>query len=93
MAYRTSPFNHMFKDDYIYISYKEKLRMKSDDYGFKYYENYDVRICDWYIVDMVLAAEIYPGYDTTEIREQIGKKHIWFRDKYRESYDQEVKFD
>lgn len=44
-------------------------------------------------MDIVLGAEIYSGYDTTEIREQIEKKRIYFRDKYREFYDLEVKFD
>lgn len=34
----------------------------------------------------------FSRYDTNEIREQIEKKRIWFRGRYREFYNLEVKF-
>lgn len=93
MAYKPSMLNHMFKDDLIYISYKEKLRKERDSFGLDSFVNYDICVSGWSIVDIVLGAGIYSGYDTTEIREQIEKKRIYFRDKYREFYDLEMKFD
>lgn len=93
MAYEPARFNHMFKDDYITISYKEKLKTETDSYGSTHYVNYDVSVCGNSIVDIVLAAEIYSDYDTTEIRRQIEEKRIWFRDKYIDSYNAEVHFD
>lgn len=65
MAYRYCKENHLFKDDYIYISYKEKLIMKTDRYGFTDYTNYDVCVCGNDIIDIVLGAEKYSGFDTT----------------------------
>jgi hypothetical protein len=93
MVYEPARFNHMFKDDYLTISYKEKLRKETGTYGFTRYVNYDISICGNFIVDIVLAAEIYPDYDTSEIRRQIEEKRIWFRDKYIDSYNVEVRFD
>ncbi len=93
MGYTSSPFNHMFKDDYIYISYKEPLRMEPTKYGFNKYVNYDVRVCGWDIPNIVLAAELYSNYDTTWIRDQIEKKRIWYRDKHSDDYNRELGFD
>lgn len=83
----------MFKDDYLTFSCKEKLRKETGTCGFTRYVNYDISICGNSIVDIVLAAEIYSDYDTTEIRRQIEEKRIWFRDKYIDSYNVEVRFD
>lgn len=93
MAYKRAPFNHMFKDDYLYISYNEKLRKERDSFGFEDYVNDDICVCGWDIVDIVLAAELYSDYDTTDIRRQIEEKRIWFKEEYRDFYDLEVKFD
>lgn len=93
MDYRPFRINHMFKDDYLYISYKEKLRIETDRYGFTDYVNYDVCVCGGAIVDIVLAAELYSNFDTTLIREKIEEKRVWFRDNHSDSYKAEVRFD
>ncbi len=93
MGYTSAPFNHMFKDDYIYISYKEKLREEISRYGFREYVNYDVCVCGWDIMNIVLAAELYSNYDTTQIRSQIEKKRIWYRDTHFCDYSRELGFD
>lgn len=93
MVYEPARFNHMFKDDYITISYKEKLRTETDEYGFARIVNYDASVCGNYIVDIVLASEIYSDYDTSEIRRQIKEKRIWFRDNQIDLYNLEVGFD
>ncbi len=93
MEYRPLRINHMFKDDYLYISYKEKLRKETDRYGFEDYVNYDVCVCGGYIVDILLAAELYSDFDTAQIREKIEEKRIWFRDNHSDSYKAEVRYD
>jgi hypothetical protein len=80
MDYTYCEENHLFKDDYIYISYKEKLRTEKNRWGFDNYVNADVHISGGDIVNIVLAAEKYSGFDTTEVRRKIEEKRVWLRD-------------
>lgn len=93
MGYTSSPFNHMFKDDYVYISYKEKLRTETNRFGFDEYVNYDVCVCGWDIPNIVLAAELYSDYDTSWVRAQIEKKRIQYRDEHSADYERKLGFD
>ena len=79
-------YKDVIKDDYIYISYKEQLKCETDSWGFKNYVNYDVCVCGNDIVDMVLAAEKYSGFDITEVRAGIEEKRVWLRDNEPEYY-------
>lgn len=42
MKYTWMKENHLFKDDYIYISYKEPLQAEKNSWGHIKYTNYDV---------------------------------------------------
>ncbi len=80
LAYTWARGNHLFKDDYLYISYKEKLQSEVDRWGYKDYVNCDLCICGNDIPDLVLAAEKYSGVDTSAVRAEIEKKRVWLRD-------------
>lgn len=90
MKYKWHKENHLFKDDYIYISYKEPLKAETDSWGYVSYTNYDVYVCGNDIVDIVLAAEKYSGFDTSEVRAEIEKKRVWLRDNEPEEYARAV---
>lgn len=90
MKYRWVKENHLFKDDYIYISYREPLRAEVEEYGYIKYKNYDVCVCGSDIIDIVLAAEKYSNFDTREVREEIEKKRVWLRDNEPEEYERAV---
>ena len=90
MKYTWMKENHLFKDDYIYISYKEPLQAEKNSWGHIKYTNYDVCVCGNDIVDIVLAAEKYSGFDTTEVRTEIEKKRVWLRDNEPEEYARAV---
>lgn len=90
MKYTWMKENHLFKDDYIYISYKEPLQAEKNLWGHIKYTNYDVCVCGNDIVDIVLAAEKYSGFDTTEVRTEIEKKRVWLRDNEPEEYARAV---
>lgn len=90
MKYRWTKVNHLFKDDYIYISYKEPLNAKVNEWGNIEYTNYDVCVCGNDIVDIVLAAEKFSEFDTTEIRAEIEKKRVWLRDNHPDEYARAV---
>lgn len=79
--YKALEINHLFKDDYLYISYKEPLVEVVDRWGFRDYENADICICGNSIVPIILAIEKYsPEVDTSEVREQIQKKLLWYKE-------------
>lgn len=86
MKYRWVKENHLFKDDYIYISYHGPLKEVVGRWGFTDIEDYDVCVCGNDIIRIVLAAEKYSGFDTTEIRTEIEKKRVWLRDHEPEFY-------
>lgn len=86
MKYRWVKENHLFKDDYIYISYHGPLKEVVGRWGFTDIEGYDVCVCGNDIIRIVLAAEKYSGFDTTEVRTEIEKKRLWLRDHEPEYY-------
>lgn len=90
IGYRWAKVNHLFKDDYIYISYKEKLETATNEWGFTDYINYDICICGNDIIDIVLAAERFSNCDTSHVRAEIEKKRIWLRDNEPEEYARAV---
>ena len=85
--------NHLFKDDYIYLSYHGPISQQTDKYGFTNFTDYDVCVCGNDIVDIVLWVEKYSGIDTTEVRKEIEKKRVWLRDNEEEYYQEFVKED
>ena len=93
LFYRPLRMNHMFKDDRIYISYKDKITVEKDSCGYDCYKGCDVFMTGGDIVNIVLAAEKFSGYDTTGIRRQIEEKRIWFRDHEKLLYGLEVGHD
>lgn len=86
MKYEMCKINHLFKDDYLYISYHEPLRKKQITRGYSDYVNDDVRICGSGIIPIVLAAEKNSNYDITEIRKQIEEKRLWYKENCYEDY-------
>lgn len=86
MDYTWVKENHLFKDDYIYISYSEKLQTERNRWGYDDIANYDVAISGNSIVDIVLAAEKYSGFDTSKVRTKIEEKRVWLRDHEPDFY-------
>lgn len=89
MKYTYVKENHLFKDDYLYISYHGKIKRVDETEGiFRIidYIDYDFCICGNDIVDIVLAAEKYSGFDTTVVRGGIEEKRVWLRDNEPDYY-------
>ena len=90
IQYRWAKINHLFKDDFIYISYKEKLKKEIDKFGFEDYINYDVCVCGNDIVDIALYAEKYSSLDISHIREGIKEKCAWLKENEPDFYKEHV---
>lgn len=95
MKYEMCKINHLFKDDYLYISYHEPLRKEQITRRYFDYVNDDVCICGSDIIPVLVAAEKYSVYDISEIKRQIEGKRIWYKedcydDYYRQFGDEDV---
>lgn len=86
VRYKALKLNHLFKDDYLYISYKEKLREEANWLGINDYVNYDVCVCGNSIIPILLSVEKFSNVDTSQVREQIIDKFNWWKEKYKDDY-------
>ena len=57
MKYTWVRENHLFKDDYIYISYHGPLKEVTSRWGFRDIDDYDICVCGNDIIDIVLAQK------------------------------------
>lgn len=86
MIYRPNKcFNHMFKDDFLFISYDKPI--EKDKYMFYKSDEY---VWGTNIIAILKGAEKYSGYDISEIKKQIEDKRKWFAETYPEDYALEV---
>lgn len=90
MDYSYCKENHLFKDDYIYISYTESLLREINRWGLLDIQNEDIHISGNDIIDLVLAAEKFSHFDTSKIRTKIEEKRIWLRDNEPDEYKRSV---
>lgn len=71
-------FNHLFKDDTLYISYRDEIT-KNDATG---YSGYDYLVTGSVIVPFIDSVEAYSDYDVSDIRVEIEKKKQWYQENY-----------
>ena len=88
IKYKWRKINHLFKDDYIYISYNNIITKKETYWGYDY-ENYDISICGNSIIPILLAAEKNSNFNIDEIKEQIEQKRIWYKKHCTDDYEQQ----
>lgn len=84
--YKAMKINHLFKDDYLYISYKEKLKTEKNSWGYEDYINYDICICGNDIIPILLTIKKYSNIDIDEVKKKVNNKVYWYRKNYKEDY-------
>ena len=88
LYYRPNLFtNHMFKDDFLFISYDCEIIPNEDILQITGSDEY---IYDWEIVDFLKTAEKYSGCDISNIKAEIEQKRVWFKEHFPEDYVREV---
>ncbi len=79
--------NHLFKDDYIYISYNKPIRTIKNGWSYMDYEDYDVHISGNDIIPILFFIEKYsPNVDTSHVRKKILKKFNLYKLHYYDDY-------
>ena len=97
MVYRPNlHVNHFLKDDFLYISYKEKIEPVTEEdekndrmLRFEEYKGYDEVVFGIEIIDILKGARLYSGFNITPIIEQIKEKEKWLRNKYPDEFSEE----
>ncbi len=97
MVYRPNlHVNHFLKDDFLYISYKEKIEPVTEEdekndrmLRYEEYKGYDEVVFGSEIIDILKGARLYSGFDITPIIEQIKEKEKWLRNKYPDEFSEE----
>lgn len=78
--------NHLFKDDYLYISYDRKIEETKDEFGYEAIRYFDVSISGWDSINVLLAIEKNSNIDTTKVRNKIKEKFEWWKENEQEDY-------
>lgn len=84
--YKATKVNHLFKDDYLYISYNEKLKIEKDFLGFDSYVNYDIVVCGNDIIPILLAIKKYSNVDIDKVKRKVNDKVAWYRENCKDDY-------
>lgn len=87
IKYKATKMNHLFKDDYLYISYKEQLREEVVWNDYIDYVNYDVCVCGNSIIPILLSIEKFSNVDTSQVRKQIIDKFDWWKENCRDDFE------
>ena len=77
-------FNHLYKDDILFISYDKDILPITDNTGFAWYEGYDYCLSGPIILEFIDAAEKYSHYDVGSIRAEIEKKKEWYNEQNKD---------
>lgn len=75
-------FNHCFRDDTLYVSYKLPITSEKNKYGYMEYFNYDLVIKGNDIIVFLNGVRENTDLDLSEIKDELFKKIDWFRTKY-----------
>ena len=78
--------NHLFKDDYLYISYDKKIEKIKGKYGNDEVRYFDFFISGGDIIKVLFAIEKNSDIDTTEIRNKIKEKFEWWKTNEQNDY-------
>lgn len=79
--------NHFLKDDFLFISYREKIIPNMD---LLKVSGYDERVCGREIITFLIAAEKYSKYDISEIKAAIKNKSQWLKEHFPDDHEREV---
>ena len=80
-------FNHLFRDDFLFISYHGKIT-PSD--SLTLVSGYDECIWGGNIVPFLIRTKDYSGYDIEPIKAQIRDKLQWFKETFPDDYSAQV---
>lgn len=88
--------NHFLKDDFLYISYKEKItpvtiqEKNEKQWMYERYKGYDEIVCGNEIIDILKGARKYSNYDISFIVKQISDKQKWLRVTFPDQFGEEI---
>lgn len=88
IGYKATKINHLFKDDYLYISYKEKLKFEKNKWDSYDYINYDICVCGGSIIPILFSIEKYSNFNVDKVKDKIYDKVKWFKENCEFEYNE-----
>lgn len=77
MIYKPNYFTkHLYKDDFLYISYDKPIVKNQND---NFYSNYEILMYGPSIVTFLEAVKKYDAYDVKDIEIELSKKQKWYK--------------
>ena len=76
-------FNHLYKYDYLFISYDKEIVPTQSEEGFSWYDGYDYCLSGLIIPEFVSAVKAHSGLNVSGIEKEIEKKRKWYYETYR----------
>jgi len=90
VAYSASHLNHLFKDDYLYISYDKQIKQNVEN-GITTYTGADIRISGNDIINVVNYIQLYGSTEIKsellKVESEIWKKVEWYKNNYPDDYE------
>lgn len=88
MVYRPSKWsNHFLKDDFLFISYNEKIRkIDNPQNSLDEYEGYDEMVYGHEVLEILKGAREYSNYDITPFIQQLKEKKKWLIETFPEEF-------
>ena len=86
-------FNHFLRDDYLLISYKDKIIHRDDVEArsrLDSYEGYERIVSGNDILNFLCGAKQYSDYDISGFIPLINAKAEWLKEKYPDDYEREA---
>lgn len=77
-------FDHLYKDDFLFISYKEEITPYEEDGGRTWYKGYDELLSGPVIVEFARAVGEFSDFDVADILAEMKKKEEWYLEKFEE---------
>lgn len=77
-------FDHLYKDDLLFVSYKDEIQPVEEDGGRTWYEGYDEILSGPMIVGFTKAVGEYSEFDVTDILAELKKKEEWYFEKFED---------
>lgn len=79
MVYKANYFtNHLYKDDFLYISYETTIKKEKNS---NHFIDYDVLIYGLAIVDFIKEVKRAESYDVKNIEIELERKKKWYEDR------------
>lgn len=87
LVYKPTYSNHLYKDDFLFISYEKPIIPTEDE---RWYEGYDETVSGFLIPTFLNAVRHHSAIDIGAIDKAVKAKEDWYRKTYPTNYRKHI---